>query len=259
MIGLMLFMSKKIGGSSRKYFQKQQALLGQLNGNIEEAIGGLKEVKVFNHEETMKKEFRAINENFRDAATKANFYAGVIMPIMGNLNNIVYAGTAVFGGILTINGSFDLGSLAAFLQYSRHVGMPINQITGQINNVLAAIAGAERIFDVMDRDPEVDSGDVTLLAVKKDAMGDLMPIAEGEKAKLWAWKVPDKNGAKAELVPLKGDVRFEDVDFSYDGRKIVLEDLSLHALPGDTPRLRRLDGRRKDHHHEPPEPLLRRG
>ena len=233
---LMIFMSSRIGGKSRTYFQKQQALLGQLNGNIEEAIGGLKEVKVFNHEEAMKKDFDKINENFRGAATKANFYAGVIMPIMGNLNNIVYAGTAVFGGMLTIAGRFDIGSLAAFLQYSRQVGMPINQITSQINNILAAVAGAERIFDVMDREPEIDEGDVTLLAVKKNEVGDLVPVEKDEKAKLWTWRVPidgGKNG-ETELVPLRGDVRFENVCFSYDGKKTVLKNLSLHALPGQT-------------------------
>ncbi len=233
---LMIFMSTRIGGKSRTYFQKQQALLGRLNGNIEEAIGGLKEVKVFNHEEAMKKDFDEISENFKVAVTKANFYAGVIMPIMGNLNNIVYAGTAVFGGMLTIAGRFDIGSLAAFLQYSRQVGMPINQITSQINNILAAVAGAERIFDVMDREPEIDEGDVTLLAVKKNEVGDLVPIEKDEKAKLWTWCVPidgGKNG-ETELVPLRGDVRFENVCFSYDGKKTVLKNLSLHALPGQT-------------------------
>jgi ATP-binding cassette subfamily B protein len=233
MIALMVFMSKKIGGASRKYFVKQQSLLGQLNGNIEETIGGLREVKVFTHEEAMKGKFGELNDSFREAATKANFYAGVIMPIMGNLNNIVYAGTAAFGGLLTIAGRFDLGSLAAFLQYSRHVGMPINQITMQINNVLAAVAGAERIFEVMDMKPEDDSGDVTLLAVKRGADGQLEPAAEGEKAKLWAWSVP-KQGGGGELVPLMGDVRLDNVTFSYDGKKTVLENLTLHAQPGQT-------------------------
>jgi ATP-binding cassette subfamily B multidrug efflux pump len=229
----MIFASGKIGHKSRTYFQKQQALLGRLNGNIEETIGGLKEVKVFNHEAAMKRAFYEINEDFRASATKANFYAGVIMPIMGNLNNIVYAGTAVFGGMLVVAGRFDVGSLAAFLQYTRHVGMPINQITSQINNILAAVAGAERVFDIMDRSPEIDAGDVTLLAVKREAMGKLGPIAAGEEAKLWAWRVPGADG-DAELVELKGDVRFEDVDFSYDGKKSVLKGLSIHAQPGHT-------------------------
>jgi ATP-binding cassette, subfamily B, multidrug efflux pump len=247
-LALMIYMSRKIGGKSRDYFKKQQALLGQLNGNIEEAIGGLREVKVFNHEATMKAEFYSINEGFRDAATNANYYAGVIMPIMGNLNNIVYAGTAVLGGLLTVAGRFDVGSLAAFLQYSRQVGMPINMITSQINNILAAIAGAERIFEVMDRPPESNSGDVTLLAVKTNALGELVPVAAGDKARAWAWRVPkyenavggrgsgsaDGEAIGAELVPLKGEVRFEGVDFSYDGKKPVLKGLSVHAQPGHT-------------------------
>jgi ABC-type multidrug transport system, ATPase and permease components len=221
MLALMIFLSGRIGAKSRDYFKKQQALLGKLNGNIEESIGGLKEVKVFNHEGAMKDEFYRINEDFREAATSANYYAGVIMPIMGNLNNIVYAGTAVFGGLLTIAGRFDVGSLAAFLQYSRQIGMPINQITGQINNILAAIAGAERIFEVMDREPETDEGDVTLVA--------------SDKAEEWAWRVPKGDGSTSyELVPLRGEVSFEGVTFSYDGKKTVLKELSVHAEPGRT-------------------------
>ena len=224
---LMVYMSKTIGAKSRAYFTKQQELLGKLNGEIEETIGGLKEVKVFNHEKAMQKEFYSVNEEFRAAATKANYYAGVIMPIMGNLNNIVYAGTAVFGGLLTVAGRFDVGSLAAFLQYSRQVGMPINQITSQINNILAAIAGAERIFDVMDRKPESDEGDVTLIATKKNAQGEAIE---------WAWRVTTAVGPDAgiKLVSLKGDVRFDHVDFSYDGKKTVLKDLTVHAAPGHT-------------------------
>ncbi len=158
------------------------------------------------------------------------------MPIMGNLNNIVYAGTAVFGGMLTIAGRFDIGSLAAFLQYSRQVGTPISQITSQIINILAAVAGAEHLFDVMDREPEIDEGDVTLPAVKKNAVGDLVPVQKDEKAKLWTWRVPiggGKNG-ETELVPLRGDVRFDNLCFSYGGKKPVLKNLCLHALPGQT-------------------------
>jgi ATP-binding cassette, subfamily B, multidrug efflux pump len=223
-LALMIYLSKKIGGKSRDYFIRQQALLGKLNGEIEETIGGLKEVKVFNHEKAMKKEFYAVNEDFRAAATSANYYAGVIMPIMGNLNNIVYAGTAVIGGLLTVAGRFDIGSLAAFLQYSRQVGMPINQITSQINNVLAAVAGAERIFDIMDRKSEPDDGDVTLVATKRNALGE---------AEEWAWRVPKAVGDE-ELVPLMGDVRFDRVAFSYDGKKSVLKDLTVHAAPGRT-------------------------
>jgi ATP-binding cassette subfamily B protein len=221
---LMIYLSKRIGAKSRDYFKEQQALLGKLNGEIEETIGGLKEVKVFNHEKEMKKEFYAVNEEFRAAATNANYYAGVIMPIMGNLNNIVYAGTAVIGGILTVAGRFDIGSLAAFLQYSRQVGMPINQITSQINNILAAVAGAERIFDIMDRKSEPDDGDVTLVATKRNALGE---------AEEWAWRAPMADGGE-ELVPLRGEVRFENVAFSYDGKKSVLKNFTVHAAPGRT-------------------------
>jgi len=232
-LALMIYLSKSIGSKSRKHFKKQQELLGRLNGNIEEAIGGLKEVKAFNHEAQMRAEFYGINEGFREAAASASFYAGVIMPIMGNLNNVAYAGTAVLGGILAVAGRFDIGSLAAFLQYSRHIGMPINQISSQLNNILAAVAGAERVFEVMDRPPEPDSGDVTLLAARRDEAGALVPIEGGERAKAWAWNVPRPEGG-AELVPLAGDVRFEGVTFSYDGKKTVLKELSVHARPGHT-------------------------
>lgn len=234
-LALMLFWSRKIGGKSRTYFQKQQALLGRLNGTIEEAIGGLREVKVFNHEAAMRRAFAGINEDFRGTATKASFYAGVIMPIMGNLNNILYAGTAVFGGMLTIAGRFDVGSLAAFLQYSRHFGMPINQITAQINNILAAVAGAERVFEVMDREPEVDDGDVTLAEAGDAGAVEAGLEPRGAAASRWAWRVPRSGGeGEAELVPLRGDVRFEKVSFSYDGKTPVLKDFSVRARPGHT-------------------------
>jgi ATP-binding cassette subfamily B protein len=232
---LMLFLSRKIGGKSRTYFQRQQALLGRLNGTIEEAIGGLREVKVFGHEATMRRAFSGINEEFRRTATKASFYAGVIMPIMGNLNNILYAGTAVFGGLLTIAGRFDVGSLAAFLQYSRHFGMPINQITAQVNNILAAIAGAERVFEVMDREPEIDEGDVTLAEIGEAGPGGTGAGPRGGAVSGWVWRVPRPGRAgEAEIVPLRGDVRFERVDFSYDGRTPVLKDFSVRARPGHT-------------------------
>lgn len=214
---LMMFLSKKIGSKSRTYFKSQQKVLGELNGYIEENISGLKEVKVFNHENIIKESFSKLNEQFRSTASSANFLAGIIMPIMGNLNNVSYAATAVFGGILTINGMFDIGSLGAFLQFSRQVGMPINQITSQMNNVLAAMAGAERIFEMMDQPPEIDDGKVTL--VKTDA-GD-------SKEDLWAWKQPDGG-----ISPLKGDVRFDGVSFAYDPGKPVLKNISLYAKPG---------------------------
>ena len=216
-IVLMIFVSKNIGGKSKAYFGKQQKVLGELDGYIEENISGLKEVKVFNHEGVIKSGFYKLNEEFRSTAANANFLAGIIMPIMGNLNNVSYAATAVFGGILTINGMFDIGSLGAFLQFSRQVGMPINQIASQMNNVLAAMAGAERIFDMMDQKPETDDGKVTLKCIKDNSGSE----------RSWVWKNTD-----GTVVPLKGDVRFEHVDFSYEPEKPVLKDISLYAKPG---------------------------
>ncbi|MDL2233346.1 ABC transporter ATP-binding protein/permease [Ruminococcaceae bacterium OttesenSCG-928-L11] len=214
-IALMFFLVGKMGKRSRSYFKKQQELLGQLNGSIEENLGGLKEIKAFNHEKKARAEFEEINESFRVAAKNANFFAGIMMPIMGNLNNMSYAFTAVFGGILTILGRFDVGSLASYLQFSRQVGQPINQITGQMNNIYSAAAGAERIFALMDEIPEVDEGTVTL--VEEGQNGD----------KNWNWKK-----ASGEMVPLMGDVRFENVHFAYDPEKPILKDISLYAKPG---------------------------
>ena len=210
---LMVFVSTKITGKSRFYFKKQQKVLGELDGYIEENIGGLREVKVFNREKAEKTAFNRLNEEFRSAASGANFLAGIVMPVMGNLNNIAYTVTAVSGGLMTLAGRFDIGSLAAFLQYSRQMGQPINMITSQFNNVLAALAGAERIFDMMDQPPEKDGGRTTLARV--------------DNADEWVWKKPD-----GETVPLRGDVRFHNVDFAYEPGKPVLHQVSLYAKPG---------------------------
>ena len=225
---LMVIISVKIGGKSRLYFKNQQNLLGRLNGHIEESIGGLREIKVFNHEEAIKQTFYDLNDQFRSSASKANFLAGIIMPITMNLNNICYAAIAVAGGILTLMGSFDIGSLAAFLQYSRQIGQPINMVTGQFNNILAAMAGAERIFDVMDQEPEIDQGSVTLVSARMDSDGSLDEIPEENSNGIWAWNIPGED----KLVPLSGDVRFNNVTFSYIEGKDVLKDVSLYAKPG---------------------------
>ena len=230
-LALMFFITSKIAGRSRKYFQFQQSNLGGVNGYIEEMVEGLKVVKVFNHEDEAITEFKKRNEAYRQAATEANFYAGIVMPIMSNLNNIAYAATALFGGILTVLTSFDIGSLAAFLQYSRQVGFPVAQITNQLNNVLSAMAGAERVFQVLDEAPEVDEGDVTLVGMSKDANGSLQVDDCGGHPCHWAWKVPQADGS-VQYVELKGDVRFHDVTFGYDPEKKVLHDLSLYAKPG---------------------------
>ncbi len=228
-LALMIFISMKIGGKSRRYFESQQSILGELNGNIEETISGLKEIKVFNHEKVARQSFYKLNEQFRVTASQANFLAGIIMPIMVNLNNVCYAATAVFGGILTLFNMFDIGSLAAFLQYSRQVGQPLNQITGQINNVLAAMAGAERIFEVMDQKPEIDDGYVTLVNARYTVDGTLEECPE--RTGLWAWKHPHHDGTLT-YTELKGDVRFYDVNFGYEPDVLVLKDVSLYAKPG---------------------------
>ncbi|MCX7614207.1 MAG: ABC transporter ATP-binding protein/permease [Clostridiales bacterium] len=229
-LALMVFLSVKIGGKSRQYFKNQQKILGDLNGYIEETISGLKEIKVFSHEEKAITEFNRLNEEFRTTASNANFLAGIIMPIMMNLNNVCYAITAVFGGILTIAGSFDVGSLAAFLQYSRQFGQPITQITSQLNNILAAMAGAEHVFEVMDQEPEVDSGEIMLTHINEHTDGNSI---QNEATSQWAWKSESPDG-KPELIPLKGDVRFHNVTFSYDDKKTVLREISLYAKPGQT-------------------------
>jgi ATP-binding cassette subfamily B protein len=230
-MALTIFIISKITGKSAAYYKDQQRTIGQLNGFIEELVDGQKVVKVFNREENAIKEFEQLNENYRKAATNANFYAGVIMPISMNLNNISYAATAVFGGILTVYGRFDIGSLAAFLQYSRQISQPINQITMQLNNLLAALAGAERVFDVMDQDPEVDDGVVSLVGVIKKADGSIEPNTNGNRPTHWAWKYPQPDGS-INYIELKGDVRFQNVTFGYEPDKIVLNNVSLFAKPG---------------------------
>ncbi|MBN1152766.1 MAG: ABC transporter ATP-binding protein [Dehalococcoidia bacterium] len=227
-VSVMAFLSTRIGGKSRSHFMKQQALLGQLNGHIEESIGGLREIKVFTHEEATRVRFRELNERFRSSSSRASFLAGMIMPIMVNLNNISYAAVAVFGGILTLMGSFDIGSLAAYLQYSRHIGQPITQVTSQFNNILAAMAGAERVFEVMDQEPEVDEGDVSLVHAVTSEDGSLRLALNSSEDGAWAWRIPEVD----ELVPLKGDVRFHDVTFAYVPGNQVLKDVSLYAKPG---------------------------
>ena len=190
----------KLGGRSRRYYQKQQAALGDVNGDIQEIIEGLKVVKAFTHEEQAKEQFRKLNETYRDAAQKANFYSGVIMPISGNLMNISYALTAAFGGLLSVLQGFDLGGLVVYLNYSKQVGQPLNQISQQMTTLLSALAGAERIFEVMDTQPEEDQGSVTLVGAAKDANGTLSAFTGSGRPHIWAWKTPRTAGLS--LVPV---------------------------------------------------------
>ena len=223
-LALMGVVVKVIGGRSRVNFQRQQAALGAVNGYIEEMIEGQKVIKVFNHEQEAIGRFTTLNDEYRQAATAAQAYAGMMMPAMGNLSKINYAVTCCVGGLLAIGGMFDVGSLGAYLLYVKQVSQPIGQISQQVNTLLAAAAGAERIFAVMDAQPETDEGKTVIVRVEKD--GDTLTETT-ERTGRWAWKKPD-----GTLVELKGDVRFDHVTFSYDGEKTVLHDVSLFAKPG---------------------------
>ena len=223
-LGLMAVVVKTVGGRSRTSFQRQQAALGAMNGYIEEMIEGQKVIKVFNHEDEAISRFTGLNNGYRDAATAAQAYAGMMMPAMGNLSKINYAVTCCVGGLLAIGGVFDVGSLGAYLLYVKQVSQPVGQISQQINTLLAAAAGAERIFAVMEEQPETDEGKTVIVRVEKN--GDTL-TETAERTGHWAWKKPD-----GTLVELRGDVRFDHVTFSYDGEKTVLNDVSLFAKPG---------------------------
>ena len=223
-LALMLAVVKTIGSRSRRYFADQQKALGEINGYIEEMIEGQKVIKVFNHEKEAREGFRQRNESYRDAATRAQMFAGMMMPAMGNLNYINYAVTCCVGGLLAIRNG-DLGGLAAFLQYSRQVGQPITQISQQVNTLLSAVAGAERIFEIMETPPEEDQGKVRLVRAAEDEAGTLTRVHRNTNA--WAWLKPD-----GTLVPLRGDVRFDRVVFGYDEDRTILRDISLFAKPG---------------------------
>ena len=223
-LALMLLTVKTIGGRSRVSFQRQQAALGSVNGYVEEMIEGQKVIKVFNHEGKTIDQFDTLNESYRQAATAAQAYASSMMPAMGNLSRINYAVTCCVGGLLAIGGVGDIGSLAAYLLYVKQVSQPIAQISQQMNTILAAVAGAERIFAVMEELPETDEGKTVLVRVEKD--GEKLtevPHRTGH----WAWKSAD-----GELTELRGDVRFEHVDFGYTAEKQVLRNVSLYAKPG---------------------------
>jgi len=229
MLCIMLFIIKKIGSKSGMYFKKQQKNVSLVNGYIEEMIEGQKVVKVFCHENATESDFDRLNENLCEAATSANTFASILMPIMGNLSYIHYAITAAAGGALAILGTLDLGTIASFLQYTRSFSMPITQISQQFNSVLAALAGAERIFTLLDEVPEQDDGYVTLVNAIKNKDGSLTGV--DDYTGVWAWKHPHKNGT-VTYTQLNGDVHFDHVTFGYSNEKMVLHDVSLFAKPG---------------------------
>ena len=200
LLALTMTLFQKLGSRSRRFYQQQQAALGDVNGNIQEMIEGLKVVKAFTHEAKAKEEFQKLNAAYRDAAQKANYYSTMIMPVSGNLMNVSYAATAAFGGLLSVLQGFDLGGLVVYLNYSKQVGQPLNQISQQMTTLLSALAGAERIFEVMDTRPEVDEGTVTLVGAEKDANGTLREFTGTGRPHTWAWKTP--RGAGMALVPV---------------------------------------------------------
>lgn len=229
-IAIMMQVAKKIGGNSAKYFIKQQKSIGALNGYIEEMIHGQKVVKVFCHEEKTKSDFNKLNEELCENSTEANKFANIMMPIMGNLGHLQYVLIAMVGGVLAINGvgGLTLGGIAAFLQLTKSFTMPINQVSQQFNSIVMALAGAERIFNLMDEKAETDDGYVTLVNAKYE--GEEL-VETPEHTGIWAWKHPHGDGTLT-YTKLTGDVRFFDVDFGYNEDKIVLHNVTLYAEPG---------------------------
>lgn len=229
MVGLMLLLTGKIGGLAGKFFIAQQNDLGKMNGFVEEMINGQKVIKVFCHEEKAIQEFESINENLYNSAVNANTISNILMPILNNLSNIQYVVVAIIGGAMAINGFGSLGSVAAFLQLSKSFAMPINQVSQQLNSIIMALAGAKRIFDLIEETPEVDEGDVTLVNLDENGK------ETNKHTKDWAWKVPviDEKGVETiEYIPVKGHIELTNVDFAYDEENLVLKDISLYAKPG---------------------------
>ena len=231
-VAAMIFVSKKLGAKSAFYFVKQQKDIAAVNGFIEEMMEGQKVVKVFCHEEETLEAFNKLNNQLYDSAQNANSFANILMPIIMNLGYVNYVLTAILGSILAINGfaGFTLGGLAAFLQLTRSFNQPISQISQQFNAIIMALAGAERIFTLLDQQPETDEGYVTLVNANVAEDGT---ITESEKRTgRWAWKHPHKDGT-VTYTELRGDVVFEEVDFGYTDEKIVLHDIELFARPGE--------------------------
>lgn len=222
--GIMFWYIKFSGKRSKGYYTKQQNSLGELNGYIEELITGQKVVKVFHHEEESFTEFCKKNEELRKAGTGAQGYAATMVPVVVSISYVNYAIVAVLGGLLALHGKADIGSLASYLVFVRQAALPINQFTQQSNFLLSALAGAERVFDVMSLEPEIDEGKVELVNVKEE--NGALAVCE-ETTGRWAWKRPD-----GTMTELKGDVRFENVDFGYTADRLILKDISLYAKPG---------------------------
>ena len=228
MVVLMIFVSKYLGGNSSKYFVEQQNDIGTVNGYIEEMMEGQKVVKVFNYEEESKEKFDELNEKLCDSMTKANMYANILMPCISNIGNLGYVLVAVIGGILSVNGILTIGSIAAFLQYVKAFTNPLSQVSQQMNSIIMALAGAERIFDLIDQEEEVDEGYVTLVNAK---MENGKIVETEERTGMWAWKHPHQDG-RITYTRLRGQVEFENVQFGYEKNKRILHDITLAAKEG---------------------------
>ncbi len=231
MVAIMLFATKTFAGKSGKYFIAQQKDLGKVNGYIEEMMEGQKVVKVFCHEEESKKQFQELNEELFASANNANKFANMLGPVNLQLGNLSYVVCAMVGGVLALNkvGGFTLGGLASFLTFNRSFNMPINQVSQQLNSVVMALAGAERVFALLDEKPEVDQGYVTLVNARKE---DGVLVESGQRTGLWAWKHFHQAEGTTDYIELTGDVVFDDVDFGYNPDKIVLHNVKMFANAG---------------------------
>ncbi|MDY3958787.1 ABC transporter ATP-binding protein [Romboutsia timonensis] len=231
MVAIMVLTTGKVAGKAGSYFIKQQKSIGELNGFIEEMMEGQKVVKVFCHEEESIKDFNKLNEQLFDSANNANAFANILMPINVNLGNLSYVACAILGSILAISGvtSLTLGALASFLQLNKSFSHPISQVSQQLNSIIMALAGAERVFSLLDEKPEVDNGYVTLVNAIEDEEGNVKECEEHTGT--WAWKHPHSDGT-VTLTKLLGDVTFNDVDFGYNEEKTILHNIKLYAEPG---------------------------
>lgn len=231
-IGLMIFVTKKIGGNSGKYFVRQQKSLADVTGFVEERMNGQRVVKVFNHERKSEEEFDKLNEALFESAAQANTFANMIGPVIGNIGNLQFVLVSVLGGFLSIMGSggITLGVMASYLQFTKSFTQPFMQVAQQFNSIVMALAGAERIFALIDEESEKDEGYVTLVNAKKDENGNIIECKE--RTGMWAWKHPHSADGSVSYTELTGDVRFEDVTFGYNEDKVILKDISLFAKPG---------------------------
>ena len=231
-IFIMLFVTGKIGARSGKYFVRQQMSLADVTGFVEERMNGQRVVKVFNHEKKSEEEFDKLNEALFESAAQANKYGNMMGPVIGNIGNLQFVLTAVLGGILSVAGvgGITLGVMASYLQFTKSFTQPFMQVAQQFNSIVMALAGAERIFNLIDEKPEDDEGYVTLVNAKKDADGNITECTE--RTGMWAWKHPHSADGSVSYTELKGDVRFEDVTFGYNEDKTILHDISLYAKPG---------------------------